>query len=134
MSTILIIDDSIMMRKLIGTILNLDGHTILEAEDGVEGVAVARTEQPDLILLDMMMPIMSGDKVAKYMHDDTELCSIPIILLTALKRSNLVFDSLALENVRGYFCKPFDAKVLRRHVRNLFGEANKAVALDLATL
>jgi DNA-binding response OmpR family regulator len=114
MSKILIIEDNARMRDTVELALSLDGHTILKAPDGPTGIAIAREETPDLILLDLMMPFMPGVEVAKYMHRDEALCSIPIIILSAVKQPDLVLELLTLRNVRDYLLKPVEPNTLRQ--------------------
>jgi CheY-like chemotaxis protein len=120
MSKILIIEDSAIMRDAITRILELDKHKILAAEDGPTGIAVARSEQPDLILLDLMMPYMPGDEVARYLRGDPTLAAIPIIILTAVNQPDMVMNMLEL-NICDYLLKPVDAPTLRRRVQSALG-------------
>ncbi|MEW5958861.1 MAG: response regulator, partial [Chloroflexota bacterium] len=116
MSKILVIEDSAIMREAIKRILELDHHTIIYAEDGPTGIATARAEKPDLILLDLMMPYMPGDEVARYMQGDPALANIPIIILTAMNQPEMVFNMLQL-NVCDYLLKPVDPSTLRKRVQ-----------------
>ena len=120
MSKILVIEDSALMRDAIKCILELDNHTILAAEDGPTGIAMARSEQPELILLDLMMPYMPGDEVARYLHGEPTLAAIPIIILTAVNQPDMVLNMLEL-NVCDYLLKPVDAPTLRRRVQSALG-------------
>jgi DNA-binding response OmpR family regulator len=120
MAKILIIDDNAIMRKNIWFMLRRDHHTILEAEDGPVGIAIARAEKPDLVLLDFMLPYMSGEQVARYFSDHEELSQIPIIMLTAMNQPDVIVQLLKL-NVRDYLLKPVKAEVLRVRVSGLVG-------------
>jgi len=121
MSKILIIEDSAIMRETIKQILRLDRYIIIEAEDGPTGIAKARTEHPDLILLDLMMPYMPGDQVARYLQGDETLATIPIIILTAMNRTDMIFNMLEL-NVRDYLLKPVEASTLRQRIRTVLSQ------------
>lgn len=123
MANILIIDDNAIMRKNIWFMLRREKHTILEAEDGPTGIALARSENPDLVLLDFMLPYMSGEQVARYFHDHDDLQHIPIIVLTAMNQPELVMNMLNL-NVRDYLLKPIKADTLRERVRTLVGASS----------
>jgi DNA-binding response OmpR family regulator len=120
MAKILIIDDNAIMRKNIWFMLRREGHSLLEAEDGPTGIALARSEQPDLVLLDFMLPYMSGEQVARYFFDHEDLNQIPIIVLTAMNQPELVMNMLKL-NVRDYLLKPIRAGTLRDRVKGLLG-------------
>ncbi len=84
-STILIIDDNADNRLLLGSQLNMHGYNILEAETPIEGLELAKNELPDLILLDVMMPIMNGFEVCQRLKSDPETQLIPVIMVTALR-------------------------------------------------
>ena len=120
MSKILVIEDSAIMREAIKRILELDKYVVLTAEDGPTGIALARAQEPDLIILDLMMPYMPGDEVARYLQGDPTLARIPIIILTAVNQPDVVFNMLEL-NIRDYLLKPVDASTLRQRVRSALG-------------
>ena len=81
--TILVVDDEQDLLDLIEYNLKKEGFEVLKAEDGLEGIEVAREHSPDLVLLDIMMPKMDGMEVVERMRDDKKLKRIPIIFLTA---------------------------------------------------
>ncbi len=81
MALILVIDDSSYMRGKICSILKLDGHKILEADNGLKGLQMASSNSPDCILLDIIMPGMDGLKIIKALSD--QHLNIPIIVVTA---------------------------------------------------
>lgn len=120
MAKILIIDDNAIMRKNIWFMLRRENHTLLEAEDGPTGIALARRENPDLILLDFMLPYMSGEQVAHYFFDHDDLNQIPIIVLTAMNQPETVMNMLKL-NVRDYLLKPIKRETLRHRIKALLG-------------
>ncbi|MCW9713855.1 response regulator transcription factor [Aliifodinibius salicampi] len=80
---ILVVDDEKDLLDLIEYNLKKEGFDVLKAEDGQEGIEVARKHQPDLILLDIMMPKMDGLEVVERIRDDRQLKRIPVIFLTA---------------------------------------------------
>lgn len=125
MAKILIIDDNAILRKNIWFMLRRDHHTILEAPDGPIGIATARAEKPDLVLLDFMLPYMSGEQVAKYFHDHDDLHNIPIIMLTAMNQPDLVMNMLKL-NVRAYLLKPVSRETLRERIETVLEPAGSS--------
>ncbi|HSM57793.1 MAG TPA: response regulator [Candidatus Sulfomarinibacteraceae bacterium] len=84
-ASILIVDDSEENRLLLSSQLGMEGYQILLAEDGPQGLEVARAEQPDLILLDVMMPEINGFEVCRQLKDGEATQTIPIIMVTALR-------------------------------------------------
>ena len=85
-SVVLIIDDMRENRLLLSSQLKLDGHNILEASGGQDGIAMAQKHDPDLILLDVMMPDINGFEVCKILKSDPTTHLIPIIMITALSK------------------------------------------------
>lgn len=83
MKKILIIEDEPEMRRNLQTILRLEQFEVFSAEHGRAGVALAQAEQPDLILCDVMMPVMDGHEVLKALRDDPATMNIPFVFLTA---------------------------------------------------
>jgi DNA-binding response OmpR family regulator len=83
MSTVLVAEDSTDARQLMRDVLEGMGHDVLEAPDGLEGVRLALTDRPDLIILDLMMPTASGDSALKFMRGTPELANIPVLVVSA---------------------------------------------------
>jgi DNA-binding response OmpR family regulator len=104
---VLVIDDEQSIRLLCRVNLAASGMEVLEAEDGEHGIELARKEQPDLILLDVMMPGLDGWEVARRLGRDAATSEIPIVFLTARAGAD---DRALGEQVGGvgYIVKPFD--------------------------
>ncbi|HXI11154.1 MAG TPA: response regulator [Thermoanaerobaculia bacterium] len=83
MSTILIVEDNEMNRDMLSRRLERTGYTVLIAVDGEMGIEIARTSAPDLILMDMSLPIVDGWEATRRIKADDELKRIPVIALTA---------------------------------------------------
>src|SRR5689334_18394867 len=83
MSKILIIEDQPQMRKNIATILEMENFAVVTAENGRRGVELARSEKPDLILCDVMMPELDGFGVLEALRADATTATMPLIFLTA---------------------------------------------------
>ncbi|GAB4508768.1 MAG: response regulator [Anaerolineae bacterium] len=83
MATIVIVEDNEMNMDMLSRRLEKRGYTVLPAMDGVAGLALIRSERPDLILMDMSLPLMDGWTVTREVKGDAELKHIPIIALTA---------------------------------------------------
>jgi len=81
--TILIVEDNELNMKLFHDLLEAHGYNILQTKDGMEALKLARAHRPDLILMDIQLPEVSGLEVTKWMKDDEDLRSIPIIAVTA---------------------------------------------------
>ena len=100
---ILIVDDDASLRQLYGFELG-KSYEILEAVDGEEGLAKAKIEKPDLILLDIMMPKFDGIAYVSKIKEDADLANIPIIMLTNFGQENLIQQAFNL-GVNDYLLK-----------------------------
>lgn len=83
---ILLADDEFSTQKMIERRLEANGYEVIVANDGQEALRLARERHPDVIVLDIMMPKMSGDEVAQNLQKDTQTSRIPVIFLTCLLR------------------------------------------------
>ncbi len=81
--TVLVVEDNDINMRLYHAVLKALGYTVLQAKDGMEGWRLAREHRPDLILMDIKLPDVSGLEVTKWLKDDETLKSIPIIAITA---------------------------------------------------
>lgn len=86
MARILVIDDDASLLQMMSLMLKRAGHTPLLASDGLEGIEVARKAQPDMAIVDVMMPDMSGYEVCRILRQDPQTMSIPLLILTALSQ------------------------------------------------
>lgn len=110
---ILIIDDEPQMRKLLSLSLGTKGYKTIEAVNGREGISFAATARPDLIILDIGLPDMSGTEVLAQVRDWSQ---IPIIILSAQDSSESIVESLNI-GADDYMTKPFDANELLARVQ-----------------
>lgn len=119
--TVLLVDDDDDIRTIgrisLGTV---GGFRVLQAASGTEAIEVARTERPDVILLDVMMPDMDGPMTLRRLREDPVTQGIPVIFLTAKIQPDDVQRYLALGAV-GALAKPFDPMALPAEVRALLG-------------
>ena len=107
MARVLIVDDEAPIRLLCRVNLEAEGMEVLEAPDGARGLEVARSERPDVVLLDVMMPGLDGWRVAQEMLDDERTNEIPIIFLTARAEFRDRARGLDIGGV-DYVTKPFN--------------------------
>jgi DNA-binding response OmpR family regulator len=136
--TVLVVDDDRPMRALCRASLEEAGFRVLEAAGGEEALESVRAERPDLILLDIMMPGISGWEVTSALLADRSTDQIPIIFISA--RRGLADRVRALElGAHDYVTKPFDPAALANTVAKTLaeidrGERDAALAETLATL
>jgi CheY-like chemotaxis protein len=116
---ILVIDDSVMLLSFVKEILDEQGHEVVTAETGEEGLNACRTRLPDLILLDFVLPDMKGDEVCRRLLADAPTAKIPVIYVSGFG-SDLKPDRAELSNVVGSLSKPFTSESLINAVRGYF--------------
>lgn len=125
MKNILVVDDDLENRDILRTRLELSGYQVAEASNGVEGVAAAQNNPPDLIILDAMMPKMDGWKVCRTLKSASQTKQIPIIMLTA--RSQQIEELQGWESgADEYLMKPCDHSTL---LEKITAHLSKGIAL-----
>lgn len=115
--TVLVVDDNADMRCFLRTLL-ADRYYVLEAEDGENGLRLARESVPDLIVSDVMMPVMDGLTLCQKIKTDPMTSHIPVILLTARSTTQQLVEGLD-HGADAYMTKPFSAEVLLARIDNL---------------
>jgi len=120
MKTVLTVDDSKVVRALIARNLGDYGVRVVEAENGRDGVRAARLHRPDLILLDVTMPVMDGRAALTALRSDPKTRSIPVIMLSAESREDLVGEFMRL-GVVGHIVKPFLQATFDAEVAKVLG-------------
>src|SRR4051794_23139197 len=124
-STVLVVDDDPVIVKLLQVNFEMEGYHVLTAGDGEEGLAKARAERPDVVLLDVMMPKMDGLQVATALRVDPDTRAIPILLLSAKAQAA---DVQAGKDVADdYITKPFDPPELPERGSQLLAELSGPV-------
>lgn len=118
MALILVADDDLDIRELVAFRLRRDGHEVITVEDGVEALTSASDRSPDLIILDMMMPGLSGVDTARAVRDDPALADVRIIMLTARAHETDVVNGYHA-GVDDYVAKPFSPRELSLRVSSL---------------
>lgn len=111
MPKILVVDDEVHILKIIDYKLRTAGYTVIAAGDGVEGLEKARAEQPDLILLDVMMPRMDGFQALEALKRDPATKAIPVFMLTVKGKEMDRLRGLQM-GVAAYITKPFSPNAL----------------------
>ena len=126
---ILVIDDEEDIRELVGLNLTREGYEVLYSETGEQGLESARSQQPDVILLDLMLPGMDGLEVCRKLKADSNVSAIPVVMLTAKSEDIDVVTGLEL-GADDYVTKPFSGKVLVARVRALLRRCDESEASD----
>ncbi len=135
---VLTVDDSKVVRSMVMRHLQPYGCEIVEATNGQEGVDAAKQHMPDLVLLDVTMPVMDGKQALAAIRADATTKGIPVVMLTAESGRELVMEIVKL-GVSGYIVKPFQKEGFEKEVSKVLGEPASApaaapVALDHRTV
>lgn len=119
---ILLIDDDDTFRVLISNALTEKGYAVLQAKDGAEGITIALHKRPDLVLLDVVMPAMSGAEALAKIRADEWGKRVPILMLTQLEGMDVIAETLA-GKANGYIVKS------ERSVDDIIADVKKELSL-----
>jgi len=128
---ILTVDDSRTIRLIVTRAFGAYDCAVCQAGNGEEGLAVAAKEKPDLILLDVTMPVMDGVTMLAKLKEDPELKAIPVIMLTAESGQGNILQ-IARIGVHDYLVKPFKQEQLIETVSRIIPLVKKAPAISTA--
>jgi DNA-binding response OmpR family regulator len=129
---ILVVDDSIMIRKMVGSIL-VHHFEVLEAQNGAVGLEVARQNQPDLILLDFVMPQMNGYETLQALRQDARLYTIPVIMMSGMRDEVSSWLQDPFEEL-DFLEKPFEAETLIKRIQRRLQLTPATTPADAPTL
>jgi two-component system, chemotaxis family, chemotaxis protein CheY len=113
MKKVLIVDDSLFQRRVIGNILKKAQYEIIEANDGVEGLLKITTEHPDIVILDLLMPVKDGFEVLKELHEKKD--KTKVIVLTSDVQNITAQECLSL-GALGVLNKPVQEETLLKFI------------------
>ena len=117
--TVLIVEDNELNMKLFHDLLESQGYHTLQTREGLQALALARQHRPDLILMDIQLPEISGLEVTKWLKDDEELSHIPVVAVTAFAMKGDE-DRIRQGGCEAYISKPISVKhfleVVRKHL------------------
>ncbi|WP_019528843.1 twitching motility response regulator PilH [Dasania marina] len=120
MARVLIVDDSPTETHKMSTILDKHGHQVLTAGSGEEGVATAKAELPDVVLMDIVMPGLNGFQATRQLSKNASTSHIPVIIVTTKDQET---DRLwgQRQGAKGYLTKPVDDAVLMSAINEVLG-------------
>ncbi|MBO0766419.1 MAG: response regulator [Hyphomicrobiaceae bacterium] len=120
--TVMIVEDNELNMKLFHDLLAAHGYRTLQTRSGMEALRLARDERPDLILMDIQLPEVSGLEVTKWLKDDEELADIPVIAVTAFAMKGDE-ERIRRGGCEAYISKPISIASFLDAVRRHLGEA-----------
>src|SRR6202043_626602 len=133
MSRILIAEDNPVNRELLRELLEMRGHTVVEACDGEEALRVIEQTQPDLVLLDIGMPLLDGFGVIRKVRENPRFASMPVVAVTAYAMQG-DREKILSSKFDGYLSKPVDARSLVQELdRVLSPQGDQEVSADQAS-
>jgi len=115
MAKVMIVDDSPTEVHVLTTMLTKNGHDVITAVSGEDGVEMAKSEQPDLILMDVVMPGMNGFQATRQISKNDETSSIPVIMVTTKDQETDKVWAMR-QGAKDYIVKPVQEKALIEHV------------------
>jgi two-component system OmpR family response regulator len=121
---ILIVEDDPTVSGLLDTLMRMEGFDTQTAKDGLEGLLKAEFRRPALVLLDVMMPNVDGERVLNEMHARPELANVPVMIVTGRADAHAAFDTVVGHG--NVITKPFDAADLARRVHAVLNEGGSA--------
>jgi CheY-like chemotaxis protein len=124
LATVLVVDDDPELRDLLSLSLDLEGHSVTTAIHGRDALARVRQVRPDVILLDLMMPVMDGAEFCRRLRQDPSFASTPILCLSAKYSATIEAKALGIPCIS----KPFELEEVTRRVRELAGESPNGAA------
>jgi two-component system cell cycle response regulator DivK len=117
---ILVVEDTDDNRQILRDLLGMAGYELIEAYDGADGVAKAGEHKPDLILMDIQMPVMDGYEATRRIKAEPALAGIPVIAVTSYALSGDEEKARAA-GCDGYIAKPFSPRQMLAKVREILG-------------
>ncbi len=118
---IVLAEDEPQIARLIEFKLNKEGYSVIWKENGEEALKAIKEDKPDLILLDIMMPVMGGYEVLRRLKEDEKLKSVPVIMLTARAQEKDVVKGIGM-GAEDYITKPFHPAELLARVKRILGK------------
>jgi CheY-like chemotaxis protein len=119
-ATILIVDDDYMNREILQAHMNNAGYDVLTANNGAAALEVIKRQLPDLVLMDVRMPGMTGYEVCAHLKSQAHTRHLPVLLMTAMDDDENQANGTAA-GADGFLSKPFDARVIHAQIQRLIG-------------
>jgi two-component system chemotaxis response regulator CheY len=102
---VLVVDDDLFLTEIISDVLEAEGHTARKANNGLEALELIRERKPEIILLDLMMPVMNGWELADHLRSNPDWADIPVVVITA---NYQLHHTQQVAGARAVITKPFD--------------------------
>jgi len=120
--TVLIVEDNELNMKLFHDLLDAQGYKTIQTNDGLQALSLARTHRPDMILMDIQLPGVSGLEVTKWLKDDPDLCDIPVVAVTAFAMKGDE-ERIRQGGCEAYISKPISVPGFLETIKTFVGDA-----------
>jgi CheY-like chemotaxis protein len=120
MSRVLVIDDDPDLGRVVRRVLELEGYDVVLSDDGLRGLAAAQRQRPDVIVLDLMMPVMDGYQVLEQLQNDPRTRDIPVVVLSAVALDE-TRERVEAAGASAFLTKPFEPDQLSRALSSVIG-------------
>ncbi|MBP8973259.1 MAG: response regulator [Anaerolineae bacterium] len=120
MAVLLVIEDDTELQRMIRLVLEKQGHQVYTAENGVEALYQINAHRPALIVLDLMMPLVSGEAVLEHLRSTPDLCATRVLVVSALPTASQLAEQLGADDL---LQKPVEISTLVAHVEELLHQA-----------
>lgn len=120
--SVLIVEDNELNMKLFHDLLDAHGYRTIQTRNGLDALALARQHRPDLVLMDIQLPEVSGLEVTRWLKEDDELCDIPVIAVTAFAMKGDE-ERIRSGGCEAYVSKPISVMLFLETVRKYIGDA-----------
>ena len=124
---ILAVEDDASILAVTKKRLEIAGYEVITASEGLEGLKKARSENPDLIVLDLILPNLDGYQICSMLKQDKKYCNIPIVMLTSRSQEKDVHEGFSV-GADAYVTKPYDTGALLFHIKTLLEKRPKKIA------
>ncbi|MBI4504604.1 MAG: response regulator [Chloroflexi bacterium] len=121
MPRVLVVDDSQVVRRVLTDILTREGMTVSAVANGAEALDAISKDMPDLVLLDIVMPVMDGMEALKLVTEDARFSGLPVLMISSVNDATKVRQAVSL-GARDYILKPFDPDTIRAKVRRFLSQ------------
>jgi len=119
--TVLVVEDNEVDRTVISRTVQKLGYRVIEANDGIEGLKMAKAEKPNLILLDCAMPKMDGLEMCRKIREDTEIANTSVVFITSVDTPKNIIECFDMD-AENYLSKPVSGKVLTDQIKIVLKE------------
>ncbi len=120
MAVLLVIEDDTELQRMIRLVLEKQGHQVYTAENGVEALYQINAHRPALIVLDLMMPLVSGEAVLEHLRSTPDLCATRVLVVSALPTASQLAEQLGADDL---LQKPVEISTLVAHVEELLHQS-----------